>query len=81
MNETNITDNRKGRKKIKTPTYSEVVKLTANKDIGEKITNLEEIKVSLLRDSLTQAYETSPPVLCCDSSICRNPPDQLGLNE
>ena len=81
LNETNIADNRKARKKIKTPTYSEVVKLTANKDIGEKITNLEEIKVSLLRDSLTQAYETSPPALCCDSSICRNPPDQLGLNK
>ena len=62
LNETNITDDRKARKKIKTSTYSEVVKRTANKDIGEKITNLEEVKASLLRDSLTQAYETSPPV-------------------
>ena len=44
LNETNITGNRKPRKKIKTPTYSAVVKRTANKDIGEKITNLEEIK-------------------------------------
>ena len=67
MNETNITDHREIRKKIKTPTYSEVVKQAANKDIGEKITNLEEIKASLLGDSLTQAYQTSPPVLCCDS--------------
>ena len=81
LNETNITDNRKAKKKIKTPTYSEVVKRTANKDIGEKITNLEEIKASLLRDSLTQAYKTSPPVLGCDSTICKNSPDQLGLNE
>ena len=39
-----------------------MVKRTANKDMGEKITNLEEIKASRLRDSLTQAYETSPPV-------------------
>ena len=30
---------------------------------------------------MTQAYETSPPVLCCDSSICKNSSDQLGLNE
>ena len=45
LNETSITDNRKARKNIKTPTYSEVVKRTAN--IGEKITNLEEIKASL----------------------------------
>ena len=81
LNETNITDNRKARKKIKTPTYSKVVKRTANKDIGEKITKLEEIKASLLRDSSTQAYETSPPVLCCNSSICKNSSDQLGLNE
>ena len=72
LNETSLTDNRKARKKIKTPTYSEVVKQTANKDIGEKITNLKEIKASLLRESLTQAYETSPPVLFCDSSICKN---------
>ena len=56
---TNITDNRKARKKIKYPTYSGMVKRTANKDIGEEITNLEKIKASLLRDSLTQAYETS----------------------
>ena len=34
-----------------------------------------------LRDSLTQAYETSAPVLCCDSSICKNSSDKLGLNE
>ena len=81
LNETNITDNRKARKKIKTPTYSKVVKRTANKDIAEKITKLEEIKASLLRDSSTQAYETSPPVLCCNSSICKNSSDQLGLNE
>ena len=71
MNETNITDNRKSRKKIGTPTYSEVVKRGADKDIAEKINNLEEIKASLLRDSLTHAYETSPPVLCCGSSICK----------
>ena len=45
LNETSITDNRKARKNIKTPTYIEVVKRTAN--IGEKITNLEEIKASL----------------------------------
>ena len=34
-----------------------------------------------IRDSLSQAYETSPPVLCCDSSICKNSSDQLGLNK
>ena len=45
-------------KKVKTPTYIEVVKQIANKDMGEKITTLEEIKTNLLRDSLTQAYET-----------------------
>ena len=66
MNETSVKDNRKAKKKIKTPTYSEVVKRTANKDIGKKITSLEEMKASLLRDSLTQAYETSLPVLCSD---------------
>ena len=54
LNETNITDNRKARKKIKTPTYSKVVKRTANKDIGEKITKLEEIKASLLREKIHQ---------------------------
>ena len=81
LNETNITDNRKVKKKIKTPTYSEVVKRTTNKDIDEKITNLEEIEASILRDSLTQAYKRSPPVLCCDYSICKNSSDQLGLNE
>ena len=75
MNEINTTDNRKARKKVKTPTFSEVVKRTANKDIVEKTTNLEEIKASLLGDSLTQAYEISPPVLCCDSSICKNSSD------
>ena len=80
MNETNITDNRKSRKKIGTPTYSEVVKRGADKDIAEKINNLEEIKASLLRDSLTQAYETSPPVLCCGSSICKSSSNQVGLN-
>ena len=77
MNETNITDNRKTRKKIKTPTYSKVVKRLTNTHIAEKVTNLEEIEASLLRDSLTQAYETSPPVLCCDSSVCKNSSDQL----
>ena len=81
MNETNITENRKERKKIRTPTDSEMVKWTANKDIGEKITNLKEIKASLLRDILTQAYETSPPVLCCDSSICKSSSNQRGLNK
>ena len=81
MNETNITDNRKTRRNIRTPTCSEAVKRRAGKDIVEKITNLEEIKVSLLRDSLTQACQTSPLVLCCDSSICKNSSDQLGLNE
>ena len=40
--------------------------LNGNKDIGKKITSLEEMKASLLRDSLTQAYETSLPVLCSD---------------
>ena len=52
-----------------------MVKRAANKVIVEKTTNLEEIKASLLRDSLTQAYERSPPVLCCDSSICKNSSD------
>ena len=80
LNETNIIDNRKEGNKIKKPTYSEVVKRTANKDIGGKRTNLVKIKESLLRDSLTQAYETSPSVMCCDSSICKNLSDQLGLN-
>ena len=65
MNLANIIDNRKARKKIRTSTYSEVVKQTANKDKGEKITILEEIKACLLRDRLTQACETSPPGLCC----------------
>ena len=37
LNETNITDNRKARKKIRIPAYSEAVKRTADKDIGEKI--------------------------------------------
>ena len=58
-----------------------MVKRTADKDIGQKVTNLEEIKGSLLRDSLIQAYETSPAVLCCDSSICKNSSDHLGLNK
>ena len=81
LNETNIIGNRKEGNKIKNPTYSEVVKRTANKDVGEKRTNLEEIKGNLLRDILTQAYETSPsPVMCCDSSICKNLSDQLKLN-
>ena len=44
-----------------------MVKQTANKEIGEKITNLEEIKASLLRDGLTQEYKTSSLVLCCNS--------------
>ena len=44
LSETSITDNRNARKKIKTPTYSEVVKRTANKDVGEKMTNLKKIK-------------------------------------
>ena len=52
-----------------------MVKRAANKVIVEKTTNLEEIKASLLRDSLTQAYERSPPVLCFDSSICKNSSD------
>ena len=67
--------------KTRTPNYSEVVKRTSDKDTGEKITNLEEIKASLLRDSLTQAHETSLSVLCCDYLTCKNSSDQLGLNE
>ena len=51
------------------------------KDIDEKITNLEEIKASLLRDSLTQPHETSLPLLCCDSLTWKNSSDQLRLNE
>ena len=54
-----------------------MVKRLTNTHIAEKVTNLEEIEASLLRDSLTQAYETSPPVLCCDSSVCKNSSDQL----
>ena len=65
MNLASIIDNRKARKKIRTSTYSEVVKQTANKDKGEKITILEDIKACLLRDRLTQACEISPPGLCC----------------
>ena len=30
---------------------------------------------------MTQAYEKFQPVLCCDSSICKNSLDQLRLNE
>ena len=45
------------------------------------MTDLEEIKSSLLRDSLTQAYETSPPLLCPDYSISKSSSDKLGLNE
>ena len=81
LNETNITDNRKARKKMRNVTYSEVVKGTTSKDMGEKTVNLEEIKASLLSDSLSQHYDTSPPVLCCDSSKNKNSSDQLGLNE
>ena len=40
-----------------------MVTRTANKDIGEKITNLEKTKVSPLKDSLIEEYETSPPGL------------------
>ena len=47
LNLANIIDNRKARKKIRTPTYSEVVERTANKDKVEKITILEEIKACL----------------------------------
>ena len=81
LNETSIAYNRKTKKKIKTPTYSEVVEQTRNKDIGEKIINLKKIKASLLRDSLTQAYKTSQSFLCCDSSIWKDSSDQLGLNK
>ena len=49
--------------------------------MGEKKTNLEKIKASFLTDNLTQAYETSPFVLYCDSLICKNSSDLLGLNE
>ena len=30
---------------------------------------------------MTQAYETSQPVLCCDSPICKNSSNPLRLNE
>ena len=40
LNVTNIKDNKKARKKIRSLTYSEVVTQTADKDMGEKITNL-----------------------------------------
>ena len=30
---------------------------------------------------MTEAYETSPPVLCYDTSICKNSSHLLGLNE
>ena len=81
LDESNITDKRKARKKMKTVTYSEVVKGTERKDIGEKVISLEEIKANVLRDSLNQTYETTPPVLCCDSSICKNSSEQLGFNQ
>ena len=81
LDESNITDNRKARKKMKALTYSEVVKGTERKDIGEKVINLEEIKANVLRDTLNQTYETTPPVLCCDSSICKNSSEQLGFNQ
>ena len=62
LNESNITDNRKERKKVRKVTYSDVVKGNACKDMGEKIVNLEEIRTSLLSDSSSQHYSTSPPV-------------------
>ena len=58
-----------------------VVKRTANKDKGEVITTLEEIKAILLRDSLSHVYERPPPILCWVSSIFKNLSDQPGLNE
>ena len=30
---------------------------------------------------MSEAYETSPPVLCCDTSVCKNSSDLLVLNE
>ena len=81
LNESNITDNRKERKKVRKVTYSDVVKGNASKDMGEKIVNLEEIRASLLSDNSSQHYSTSPPVLCCDTSKDINSSDQLELNE
>ena len=57
------------------------MKENVSKDMGEKIVNLEEIRASLLSDSSSQHYSTSPPVLCCDTSKDINSSDQLELNE
>ena len=80
LNESNITDNRKERK-VRKVTYSDVLKGNASKDMGEKMVNLEEIRASLLSDSSSQHYSTSPPVLCCDTSKDIDSSDQLQLNE
>ena len=77
LNESNITDNRKERKKVRKVTYSDVVKENAS----EKIVNLEEIRAGLLSGSSSQHSSTSPPVLCCDISKNINSSDQLELNE
>ena len=55
-----VIEKQEGRLKIRLI----VVKRTANKDIGEVITTLEEIKPILLRDSLSHVYERLPPILC-----------------
>ena len=80
LNESNITDNRMERKKVRKVTYSDVVEGNTSKDMGEKIVNLEEIRASLLSDNSSQYYSTSPPVLCCDTSKDIHSSDQLELN-
>ena len=80
LNESNITDNRMERKKVRKVTYSDVVEGNTSKDMGEKIVNLEEIRASLLSDNSSQYYSTSPSVLCCDTSKDIHSSDQLELN-
>ena len=79
MTETNITDNRKARNKIKNRTYSTVVKGRTNKDTNEKVIRFEKIQANLVKDDVSQSYVTYLPVLSCDTSVCNNSSNQTGF--
>ena len=70
----NITDN-----KIfhKWNIYSQVVKEKETEKQDGKVFDLELNKEDLFRDEVLQPCVLSPPLVCCDTSVCQKLSDQL----
>ena len=45
---------------------------------NKNVFDLEMIKVNLLQDEVLQACVLSPLLICCDTSVSKNSPDQFG---